>query len=80
MGRQKESGKKRVLDLQHTLEQTGEGGMTTHFAKSLVKPLNGEPVDCTITGYCRTFLYDFPNTQLVSEKPVDHQIIYLLTR
>ena len=76
MGKRKKRGKKRVLDLQHSLEQAGEGGMTTHFAKLMAKPLNGEPVDCTITGYCRTFLYDFPSAYLASGKPVDHQIIY----
>ena len=76
MGKRKKRGKKRVLDLQHSLEQAGEGGMTAHFAKMLAKPLNGEPVECTITGYCRTFLYDFPSAYLASGKPVDHQIIY----
>ena len=76
MGKRKKRGKKRVLDLQHSLAQTGGGGMTTHAAKLMAKPLNGEPVECTITGYCRTFLYDFPSAYLASGNPVDHQIIY----
>ena len=33
MGKRKKRGKKRVLDLQHSLAQTDGGGMTTHAAK-----------------------------------------------
>ena len=76
MSKRKKSGKKRVHDLQHSLVQTDGGGMTTLAAELMVNPLNGKSVECTITGYCRTFLYDFPSAYLASEKPVDHQIIY----
>ena len=76
MSKRKTSGKKRVLDLQSSLAPVSGGGMTTHFAKLMVKSLNGELVACTITGYCRTFLYEFPGVSLTSEKPADQQIIY----
>ena len=76
MGKRKKGGKKRVQDLQSSLAQAGGGKMTTLAAELMVKPLNGEPVDCTITGYCRTFLHEFPSAYLASEVPVDHQIIY----
>ena len=39
-------------------------------------PLGGELAECTITGYYRTFLFEFPASDLITEEPVDHQIIY----
>ena len=76
MVKRKKRGKKRVLDLQSSLAQADDGQMTAGFASALVESLNAVPVDCTITGYYRTFLYDFPSAYLVSEKTVEHQIIY----
>ena len=76
MGKRKKSGKKRVQDLQSSLAQASGGRMTTHAAKLMAKPLNGEPAACTIIGCCRTFLYEFPSVYLASEAPVDHQVIY----
>ena len=78
MGKRKKSGKKRVQDLQSSLAHGDDGEMTSRFAKMMVKPLNGEPATCTITGYCRTFLYKFPSAYLASEAPVAHQVIYSL--
>ena len=68
--------RKRVLDLQSSLAEADDGQMTADFANAVLEPLNAVPVDCTITGYFRTFLYDFPSAYLVSEKTVEHQIIY----
>ena len=76
MVKRKKHGKKRILDLQSSLAQADDGQMTANLAKALVGSLNSVPVDCTITGYYRTFLYDFPSAYLVSEKTVEHQIIY----
>ena len=76
MGKRKKSGKKLVRDLQSSFAQADDGQMTAHFASVLLEPLNSAPVDCTITRYCRTFLYDFPSAYLVSEKIVEHKIIY----
>ena len=76
MGKRKKRGKKRVLDLQSSLAQADDGQMTTQFASMLVKPLNGEPATCTVTEYYRTFLYKYPGAYLVSEAPMDHQVIY----
>ena len=77
MAKRKKSGKKRVQDLQSSLAQSGDGGMTSHFSKMMMEPLDYEPAACTITGYCRTFLYEFPSAYLASEAPVDHQVIYI---
>lgn len=75
MNKRKRS-KKRVQDLQSSLTEEHDGGMTTHFVKSLVTPLIGEPVACTITGHCRTFVYKFPSADIASQVPVVHQMIY----
>ena len=42
----------------------------------MAAPLGGTPTECTIVGYCRTFLFTFPGSYLVAEEPVDHQIVY----
>lgn len=42
----------------------------------MAKHLNGRPVECTITGYCRTFVFRFPGSYLVADEPVGHQVIY----
>ena len=42
----------------------------------MAEPLGGTPTECTIVGYCRTFLFKFPGSYLVAEEPVDHQIVY----
>ena len=42
----------------------------------MAEPLGGTPTECTIVGYCRTFLFKFPGSYLVSEEPVDHHIVY----
>lgn len=42
----------------------------------MAEPLGGKLTQCTITGHCRTYLFEFPGCYLASEKPINHQIIY----
>ena len=66
----------RRKNLRKSLEQTSDGGITTHGAKLMAEPLGGKPAQCTITGHCRTYLFEFPGCQLFSEEHINHQIIY----
>ena len=59
-----------------SLEPSEDGGFTTHSTKAVAKALGGRSVECTITGYCRTFVFRFPGAYLVAEEPVDPQLIY----
>lgn len=76
MSRQNEGRKSRREALRKSLEPSSGGGLTTFGAKEMAKPLNGRPVECTITGYCRTSVFNFPGSYLVADEPVGHQIIY----
>lgn len=73
MNRQNRGIRNRRVTLLRSLEQSEDGGFTI---KGLVEHLDGRPVECTITGYCRTFVFEFPGSYLVAEEPVDHQAIY----
>ena len=76
MGGWNRDSKKRREDLLKSLEPSRGGGLTTHGAKAGAEPLGGKPAECTITGYCRTFMFRFPGSYLVAEGPVDHRVIY----
>ena len=62
--------------LQRSLEYSGSGGCTTYAAKRMAEPLGGRPAESTITGRCRTFIFEFPGSCLVTKEAVGHQIIY----
>ena len=49
-----------------SLEPSEDGGFTTHSTKAVAKALGGRSVECTITGYCRTFVFRFPGAYLVA--------------
>lgn len=76
MSRRKIDKKNRRKDLQRSIEPADKGGFTTHAAKRMAGPLGGEPAECTIIGHCRTFLFEFPASVLITDELVDHQIIY----
>ena len=42
----------------------------------MCKGMAGQPVNCTITGHCRTSIFEFPRSHLITEGLVDHQIIW----
>ena len=77
MSRRDRGGKNRRETLLKSLEPSESGGFTTHgFMAMMVEGVGGRPTECTITGYCRTFVFKFPGSYLVTEEPVDHQVIY----
>ena len=76
MSRRNRDRKNRRETLLRSLEPSGGGGFTTHSNKDVAKALGGRIAECTITGYCRTFVFKFPGSYLVAEEPVDHQVIY----
>ena len=59
-----------------SINSPDKGGFTTYAAKLMAGPLGGELAECTIIGHCRTFLFEFPASVLITDEPVDHQIIY----
>ena len=76
MSRQNRGGKNRRETLLKSLEPSEGGGFTTHSTKAVAKALGGRLAECTITGYCRTFVFKIPGSYLVAEEPVAHQLIY----
>ena len=76
MSRRNSGSKNRRETLLRSLEQSGDGGFTTAGVKRMADPLGGRPAECTITGYCRTLVFEFPGSYLVAEDPIDHQVIY----
>ena len=62
--------------LRKSLEPSESGGFSTHSNKAVAEALGGRAVECTITGYCRTFVFRFPGSRLVAQEPVTPQLIY----
>ena len=60
MSRRNSGSKNRRETLLRSLEQSGDGGFTTAGVKRMADPLGGRPAECTITGYCRTLVFEFP--------------------
>ena len=59
--------KHRRESLLMSLNSTHTGGMTTHAFKP--PPPGWLPTECTITGYCRTSIFEFPGSYLVESVP-----------
>ena len=77
MSKRNKGTKNRRETLLNSLEPSGGGELTMHGVKKLlVEAVGGRPAECTINGYCRTFVFGFPGSYLVAEEPVDHQLIY----
>ena len=74
MTRRDQGSRNRRESLLRSLERSGGGGFTTYAAKLMATPLGGRPAECTITRYCRTFIFEYPGSYLV--EAVDHQIVY----
>ena len=64
--------KHRRESLLMSLNSTDTGGVTTHAFKPL--PPGWLPAECSITGYCRTSIFEFPGSYLVES--VTPQRIY----
>ena len=74
----KQNGKReaRRQNLRASLQRDRNGGFSTHFAKMMVKPFDGKPAECTLTGHCRTFIFEFPRSEVIAEEPVQHKNIF----
>ena len=77
MSRRNRGGKNRLETLRRSLESS-RGGRLTPFGAELFMTgrLGGQPTECTITGHYHTFVFEFPDSYLISEKSVGHQVIY----
>ena len=53
-----------------------KGGLTREGINPALEKLGCESTQFTITGHCRTILFEFPGSHLVAERPVEHQVIY----
>ena len=71
-GRQAEERRRSVLQ---SLEQKPGGNITTYGVKDAASRLGGTEVGCTVEFYCRTFIFEFPGSQLTSDEPVAPQLI-----
>ena len=58
-----------------SLETQPRGGVTTHAAKLMAAPLGGTEETCTVTGYYRTSVFEFPGCHLISKGPIRPQLI-----
>ena len=63
--------------LRESLKGNRSGGLTTHGAKLMARPLGGEATECTLTAHCRTFVFEFPRSQIISEETVKPVMIFI---
>ena len=61
--KRKKNIRHRRESLLKSLDSTDTGGMTTHAFK--LAPPGWLPAECTITGYCRTSIFEFPGSYLI---------------
>ena len=66
----------RRKELLSTLKLDIKGGLTRDGTNPTLEKMGYESTQFTLTGHCRTFLFEFPGSHLVSEEPVEHQVIY----
>ena len=66
----------RYDSLRRSLRDKRAGGITAYTARLMATPLGGSPTDCTLRGYCRTFVFDFPYVYSNSEGHIGHQVLY----
>ena len=75
MSKQNRDREQRRENLRASLQKDRQGGFTTHAAEMMAKPLGGIPIDCTLVGSCRTFVFEFPQSEVVAEEPVQYNVI-----
>ena len=62
--------------LLQSFKQDITGGLTRDGINPALEKMGCESTQFTITGHCRTILFEFPGSHLVAEGPVEHQVIY----
>ncbi len=74
----RDGNNRREAPLRSLQSSKSRGGGLTPFGAALFMNgrLGGRPTECTITGHCRTFVFEFPGSYLISKEPIDHQVIY----
>lgn len=60
--------------LQKSVDSSARGGVTLSGSKLIASAPGCKPAQCTIVGYCRTFLFEFPRAKLLES--FDCQIVY----
>ena len=75
MGRRNRRSEQRRRSVQESLRGQQSGSMTTCAVKLMAASLGGTEVICTVEGHYRTFVFEFPGSQLTSEEPVAPQLI-----
>ena len=66
----------RQESLRASLQRDRKGGFSTHAAKLMAKPLGGKPAECTLTGHCRTFVFEFPGSEVIAEESEQYRVIF----
>ena len=77
MSKKSERSESRRELLRQSLSRDRSGGFSTHAAKLMARPLGGEATECTLTGHCRTFVFEFPRSELVAEEAVTPTVIFV---
>ena len=76
MSNQNWESESRRESLRASLKRDSTGGFTKHAAKTIAKPFGGTPTECTLIGHCRTFVFEFPRSEVLAEEPVQHNVIF----
>ena len=76
MSKQNGRNELRPESLRASLQRDRKSGFTTYAAKLMAKPLGGKPAECTLTGHCRTFVFEFPRSEVIAEESVQHNVIF----
>ena len=77
MSRQSQGGRPRRDRLRQSLERDRPGGFTTHGARLMARPLGGEPAECTLICHCRTFVFEYPRSELVTGETVEPTVVFV---
>ena len=75
MSRRRKKAEERRGSVLDSLTTKPSGSVTTHGAKLMATPLGGTATVCTVTHYCRTSVFEFPDCHLISQEPILHQVI-----
>ena len=62
--------------LRASLRRESGGGFSTHAARMMAQPLGGVPVQCTLIGRCRTFVFAFPRSKLLADDASTQCIVW----
>ena len=61
--------------LRQSLKSEGKGGLWLCAITEAVRAMGSTPAQTTITGHCRTFLFEFPGTELITNEAPENYVI-----